>query len=341
MGAHLHEVGHVLGCPHQSSGIMLTEWGTLNRTFLTREPYSTRTRKQGLQPCLPEHETSWHRLDTLRFRSHPCFRLVSDLPISAEDGVQVWAIDQGRLVITAKSGITFIEIFSEGQGACELWNEYKEGLDGYPKQVMLTESDIRGRLPPHTKQKKVRLEIFSHGRGRYTVEDVNCALERVKMPRGQLGFLGPKYGESRMENSQRQELLLPHAYQQKKLLTSIKVYHGSALDGLEFFYEDRSSLLFGKKGGEGEGSEFPFGNHSFLPIRRLNVLTASRYKKRRDVDRVLPTSWSLGRRDRDTDELGAAFWHLWQRIRRARVWLGFSCIHTTPVPLANATVVTR
>ena len=245
---------------------MLNEWGTLNRTFLSREPYSTRTKKQGLQPCLPEHETSWHRLDTLRFRSHPCFRLVSDLPMSAEDGVQVWAIDQGRLLVTAKSGISFIEIFPEGQGACELWNEYKEGPEGYPKQILLTENELRGRLPPDLKQKKLRLDIFSHGRGRYTVEDVKCALAKVKMPHGQPGFLGPKYGESRMEDSQPQELLLPHAYEQKKLLVSIKVYHGSALDGLEFCYEDRSSLLFGKRGGQGEGSEFPLGKRSLLNL---------------------------------------------------------------------------
>ena len=280
MGAHLHEIGHVFGCPHQASGIMLTEWGTLNRTFLVREPYSTRTKKQGLQPCLPEHETSWHRLDTLRFRSHPCFRLAYDPPANtAEDGVQVWPIDQGRLLVTAKSGISFIEIIPEGAGPCEHWTEFKEGPDGYPRQIMLTETELRSRLPPDTKQKKLRLEIFSHGRGRYTVEDVKGALAKVKMPRGQLGFLGPKYGESRMEDSQAQEVLLPHAYEQKKVLTSIKVYHGSALDGLEFFYEDRSSLLFGKKGGQGEGSEFPFGKRTpFLGLS--GILTTFRHKKR-------------------------------------------------------------
>ena len=46
---------------------------------------------------------------------------------------------------------------------------------------------------------------------------------------------------------------------QTKLLTSIKVYHGFALDGLEFLYEDSTSQVFGKRGGQPGGSEFMFG----------------------------------------------------------------------------------
>src|SRR5437763_608989 len=38
-GAHLHEVGHLLGCPHQESGVMLRDYVTFIRTFLVREPY--------------------------------------------------------------------------------------------------------------------------------------------------------------------------------------------------------------------------------------------------------------------------------------------------------------
>ena len=46
---------------------------------------------------------------------------------------------------------------------------------------------------------------------------------------------------------------------QTKLLTCIKVYHGFALDGIEFLYEDSTSQLFGKRGGGPGGSEFRFG----------------------------------------------------------------------------------
>ena len=266
IGAHLHEVGHLLGCPHQSRGIMLRDYVTLNRTFVTKEPYSTRTKQPGLQPCLPEHEPSWHRLDAVRFRSHPCFRLVTDSPVHPDDSIEVWPIDQGRLLVTAKSGISFIELRAEGQELCETWIEYSEREEGLPKQVTLLESDIRNRLAPELKQKKVSLEIFSHGQGKYVVEDISHTLIKVKMPKGQTAFLGPKYGYSRLEGSQPQEMLLDGAIDQTKLLMSIKVYHGMALDGLEFFYEDKSSQLFGKRVDKKSGtSDFYFGKLS-LPL---------------------------------------------------------------------------
>jgi hypothetical protein len=244
-----------MGCPHQSKGIMLQDYSIFNRTFLTKEPYSTRTKQPGLQPCLPEHECTWHRLDALRFRSHPCFKLVTDSPVHPEDGVQVWAIDQGRLFITAKSGVSFIEIRPEGEAFCDTWIEYAEGPEGYPKQVMLTESDIRGRLPPELKQKMLKLEIYSHGQGKYVVEDITKAVVKVKLPKGGVpilgsgnGFMGPKFGEGSQPGTQAQEIFFPHAFDQKMLLLAIKIYHGFALDGLEFIYEDGSTCLFGKKG---------------------------------------------------------------------------------------------
>ena len=235
---------------------MLQDYGAFNRTFLTREPYSVRTKQAGLQPCLPEHECAWHRLDALRFRSHPCFKLVTDSPVVTEDGVQVWAVDQGRLLVTAKSGISFIEIRPEGEQFCDTWIEYAEGQEGYPKHVLLTETDIRNRLPPDLKQRKLKLEIFSHGRGKYIVEDVSNAMIKMKMPKGQTGFLGPKFGHGNQPGTRAQQLFLPHVLDQKKLLLAIKVYHGFALDGLEFVYEDRSSVRFGEK--RSEESTFNF-----------------------------------------------------------------------------------
>src|ERR1700712_5311156 len=77
IGAHLHETGHLFGCPHQESGIMLRDYVRLNRTFLTREAFSTRTKSKGGQVSQDE-ECTWHRLDCLRFRSHPCFKLPND-----------------------------------------------------------------------------------------------------------------------------------------------------------------------------------------------------------------------------------------------------------------------
>ena len=230
---------------------MLQDYGVFNRTFLTREPYSTRTKKQGLQPCLPEHECAWHRLDVLRFRSHPCFKLVTDTPVAAEDGVQVWAVDQGRLIVTAKSGISFVEIKAEGQAFCDTWLEFPESSEGYPKQVVLTETDLRSRLPGDLKKRqKLSLEIFSHACGKYVVDDVNQAMTKIKLPRGINGFKGPSFGHANQPGTQRQEVFLPHQFDYKKLLCAVRVHHGFALDGLDFVYEDGEVVSFGKRGSQ-------------------------------------------------------------------------------------------
>ena len=77
------------------------------------------------------------------------------------------------------------------------------------------------------------------------------------MPKGQLGFRGNMLGVSQTEGSKPEELILRSSLDQTKLLMAIKVYHGFALEGMEFFYEDSSSQLFGKRGPR--GNEFLFG----------------------------------------------------------------------------------
>ncbi|KAL1982447.1 hypothetical protein VTN96DRAFT_1294 [Rasamsonia emersonii] len=264
IGAHLHEVGHLFGCPHQESGIMLRDYVRLNRTFITRESYSTRTKSPGLKLCLPSDECGWHRLDALRFRFHPCFRLPSDPPAPSDDSVQVWPVDNGKILITASSGVAFIEIYAEGDETCHSFIEFvnaESPNSGVPRQVTVTESELRQQLPAEKQKKKVRLEIFSGGLGSHTVPDLSSLRSKqslVKLPKGQTGYKGSMLGFSQLEGSQPEQVILESAFIQTKLLTSIKVYHGEALDGLEFCYEDATSQLFGKRGGKPGGDEFVF-----------------------------------------------------------------------------------
>lgn len=265
IGAHLHETGHMLGCPHQESGIMLRDYVRLNRTFLCREPYSTRTKSPGLRLCLPKDECGWHRLDTLRFRYHPCFRLPTDMPLNGDDSAQVWAVDNGKVLVTAPTGIAFVEIFADGDDLCRAWIEYSStdgGMSsGLPRQIVLAESDLKARLPEDKKNKRIRLAIHSAGQGWHDVADFGQLKSKtsiVKLPNGQQGFRGSKLGASKQEGSRPEELILQSALVQTKLLRSIKVYHGFAIDGVEFLYEDSTSQLFGKRGGNAGGSEFMF-----------------------------------------------------------------------------------
>ena len=272
IGAHLHETGHLLGCPHQASGIMLRDYVRLNRTFTCREPFSTRTKAPGLRLCLPKDECQWHRLDVLRFRLHPCFSLPQDPPLNADESVQVWAVGSSSVVVTAATGVAFIELFTEEE-LCHAHLEYMEGntSSGPPRQVSLSEIELRSRLPESKRNRRLKLEIHSAGQGNHTIEDFSQLVSKsssVKLPNGQLGFRGSRLGLSQMEGSRPEEVILGSVLLPTKLLIQVKVYHGFAVDGLEFVYEDFTSQLFGKRGGTEGGSEFNLGklaSRSFQP----------------------------------------------------------------------------
>ncbi|KAJ5182075.1 hypothetical protein N7449_012222 [Penicillium cf. viridicatum] len=273
IGAHLHEVGHLFGCPHQESGVMLRDYVRLNRTFLTREPFSTRTKAQGLKVCLPNDECSWHRLDALRFRFHPSFRLPSDPYPTSDDSVQVWPVENGKILFTASSGIAFMELYAEGDTFCHNFIEYlnsESSPNGLPRQVAVTEIELRQRVYGTEKEKKknIRLVVCSGALGSYTVENIGDLKSKnslVKLPKSQSGFKSGRLGQSGMEGSESEQVLLECAFK-TKLLISIKVYHGYAVDGIEFCYEDATSQLFGKRGGKPGGDEF------VLDTRRGEIL---------------------------------------------------------------------
>ena len=265
IGAHLHETGHLFGCPHQESGVMLRDYTKFNRTFMMEEPYSTRTQSPGKRLALVGDECNWHRLDTLRFRFHPCFRTALDKPLHPDESVQVWPVDNGKILVTAPTGVAFIELYVEGDDVCKTHLEFlqTEVTNAYlPKVTDLSEKELRQLLPEEKRKKKLKLEIFSAGLGKHVVEDLAQLTSRsstVKLPNGSLGYKSSKLGYSQMEGSEPEEVILQHPFIHTKLLTSIKVYHGAALDGVEFCYEDLTSQMFGKRGGTPGGSEFFFG----------------------------------------------------------------------------------
>ncbi|KAF1956699.1 hypothetical protein CC80DRAFT_504521 [Byssothecium circinans] len=255
IGAHMHETGHLFGCPHQEKGVMLRDYITLNRTFTSREPYSTRTKSPGQRLILPNDECGWHVLDVLRFRFHPCFRIPIDFNTAGDDGVQVWTVDstQGSVIATSKSGIAWVELFTEGDDVCHYWKRWPE-IDGqYPRQVALNEQELRDLMPKEKARSKLKVEVFSAGGGSHIVEDLAELSNpnfRVRLPDGRWGFRGSKLGHSSMEGSEPHEIIFDSACISSKLLVSIRVYAGMCVDGLEFIYEDSTAQVFGKRGGE-------------------------------------------------------------------------------------------
>lgn len=234
---------------------MLRDYVHLNRTFVTREAYSTRTKAHG-GLVLQESECNWHRLDCLRFRIHPCFRLNGDVIQHKDPSVEVWPIENG-VFISARSGVAYTEIFVEGEEQCKAWIEHGDGNGRGPisRHYFLTETEIRERLPEDQRKKNIRLCVKSFGNGNADVPHISASKESmVKIPGGNLlstryGFKGHKYGLSQMDGSEKSEIIFDSFAKQGKVMTSIVVYSGNAVDGLEFCYEDSTSQLVGKQGG--------------------------------------------------------------------------------------------
>ncbi|ESZ90655.1 hypothetical protein SBOR_8955 [Sclerotinia borealis F-4128] len=253
IGAHLHEVGHLFGCPHQENGVMLRDYVKLNRSFTTREPYSTRTKSKG-GLVLPRDECTWHRLDILRFRSHPSFALPTDPPRVSDESIQVWPVDNASVIITAASGVGWLEIFTEGDDLCRNWQEFGDGNGNGPiqRQITLTEQDLRSQLPEDRRKSRLKLSVKSFGGGSHEVEDFAQLISKaskLKLKNGHMGFRSSKLGASQMDGTQPQEVIFDSTIHQTKLMTQVKVWAGFALDGIEFLYEDATSQLFGKRGG--------------------------------------------------------------------------------------------
>ena len=279
IGAHLHEVGHLFGSPHQESGIMMRDYTMLNRTFVAREPYSTRTKSQGLRVCRVEDECKWHRLDALRFLIHPCFRIPGDSGLNPDNSISYFAVENGKLIMKAPTGIAFIEIYPEGAPIgemCKFHIEYvRNGPVGvtYPQEISITENDLREKIFPEYKNKKLAIQIFSNGFGKVSIDDFSGLFSKQRktsipsdknmlmrtISDKQRGYRSNKLGNSELEGSQLSEVILDTAHTQTKLLRSIKVYHGMAVDGLEFCYEDGESQMFGNRGGTPGGDEYLLG----------------------------------------------------------------------------------
>ncbi|KAF7561980.1 hypothetical protein G7046_g2142 [Stylonectria norvegica] len=258
IGAHMHETGHLFGCPHQESGVMLRDYVVLNRTFVVREAYSTRTKSKG-GLALQGDECGWHRLDCLRFRAHPAFRLPNDPPINPDGSVQAFPVDGGNVLVMAATGVSFVEVYGEGDDVCHSWIEYPTDQGPPSRQLTLNDQELRGKLPESKQKGRVRVSIKSHGGESLEIDDFKKFTSKescVKLSSGKTAFRSQKLGSSKMENSEPQEVVFTNAVKQDRVLSRVVAYHGSALDGLEFAYDDGSTQLFGKKGGKQGGDAF-------------------------------------------------------------------------------------
>ncbi|KAJ0298140.1 hypothetical protein COL516b_010063 [Colletotrichum fioriniae] len=294
IGAHLHETGHLFGCPHQESGVMLRDYLTLNRSFVTREAFCTRTKSKG-GLVLQDDECGWHRLDCLRFRAHPCFRLPNDPPMNADDSVHAFPVESGNVVVMAATGIAFIELFAEDDDLCRKWIEYPLENSSVQRQLTLNDRELREKLPENKRKGRLRVSVKSHGGGSLDIDDFKklCSKESsFKLTPGPLGktaYRGKPLGNSAMDGTEPQEIIFESGGKQNRVLSRIIFYHGYAVDGMEFVYDDDTTQLFGKRGGKEGGDAFDFD------IRRGEYISGFYVRSGAWIDAIQVLT-SLGRR---------------------------------------------
>ncbi|KAI1319577.1 putative peptidase family-domain-containing protein [Xylariaceae sp. FL0255] len=248
IGAHLHEVGHLLGLPHRDTGIMARDFVTLNRAFMVKEAYSTRTKSRG-DFVKTEDEPAWHRLDLLRFRFHPLFRIIGEPPLPADGTVHGWTVENQKILVTANSGLLCAELYTDGDEICHWWIDYYKDGDTQ-RSVMYTEADLRSLLPDQKRQSRLKIIVRSMGGGELVLDDFShCCQASLKLSNGRPAFRGTKLGFSQMEGSETCEVVFRSVVERKRIMTAVIVHHGNAVDGIEFCYDDNSRQLFGKRGG--------------------------------------------------------------------------------------------
>ncbi|KIY50977.1 hypothetical protein FISHEDRAFT_71277 [Fistulina hepatica ATCC 64428] len=242
IGAWMHEVGHLFGCPHQESGVMLRCYPRLNRSFCAIEPSPSQNKVEW-------GECRWHALDVLRFVRHPCFTLPSDPAQPVEDfahtSINVFGAEDG-LHIACAAGILLIELYDAGGGR-EFPKTHFSFANAHPPPTehVISHATLNSVSPGKgTEPGRVRAQIFSCASGVEPVDvpDVGALLHTVRDAAlgGAVVRRTAKFGSAPGP---------PCAVRIPYPLASIRVHSGLALDGIEFVPRTGSVALFGKRGG--------------------------------------------------------------------------------------------
>lgn len=259
LGAFMHEIGHLLGCPHQVDGVMLRDYVRLNRSFLTKEGFSAKTNSYGAQPPIyPKEECTWNRLDLVRFLHHPSFTLPKDYydlsflrPGKMCDYVapkpSLYPIGKGECHIVSQTGVYLIEIIGGDLARASIEYLPKSiGGPGAQNNIIVSLQDLRSRLPSDQLNEfgnSFKLKILSINASEVEVSDFPSFLDIKPIPMAQYGF------SNRVMGIKSQLFGNPTGGQDVGIIpfdvrkvTALRVYHGGALDGIRVFVKEDTQV---------------------------------------------------------------------------------------------------
>lgn len=252
LGAFLHEIGHSLGSPHQTHGVMLRDYVRLNRSFLTKEAFSLRTNSYGApSPIYPKEECTWHRLDLLRYIFRPSCTIPQDfydhtfmkphqLARFNAASPTVYPLGNGTCRFVSETGIYCIAVIYEDleRGHMEFL-PVSLGGDGPQREVILTLDQIRSLLPKdgyekHKNDFAVKVMAVNSDDGNFGnflqfLKVDYLPMDRFGLPRGTKGIKSPMLGDPKRGADR------PMIGFNPLDIVTVRVYYGSALDGIRFY----------------------------------------------------------------------------------------------------------
>lgn len=262
LGAFMHEIGHLLGCPHQVDGVMLRDYIWWNRSFMTREVECLRTKTKGNaigQNGIWPKVCHWNRLDLIRFFYHDSFSLPIDSRDPTFGKVQsttlipdntyedsnkaptLYNTPHGALV-KSESGIFLIEFVTKDLARHSI-SFYPKTYGGYGLQHenLLDFESCYQALKQNLKDADEHFDvrILSLG-GDLFIKDFkkHCSNENSD------NLIKGDFGLNRGTISAYKSALLGKSKDKKqsvigfpiKQVYKVRVYHGGALDGVRFYF---------------------------------------------------------------------------------------------------------
>lgn len=264
MGAFMHEIGHLLGCPHQVDGVMLRDYIWWNRSFMTREVECLRTKTHSAvinSNGFWQKVCHWNILDKIRFLFHGSFAL----PVDSNDytmghiystttkpddsypnnKVPVLFTTSSGSIVKSDSGIFMIELVSKDLARFHISYLPKSyGGNGLQHEIFLDYDSLYAQLKHLYKEAHPGFDVrvLSLGGDLYiknfkerTSNSRNIIRSDFGLGQGVItGYKSDLLGRS--EN--KEEVIIGF---NEDTISRIRVYHGGALDGIKIYYGHNKS----------------------------------------------------------------------------------------------------
>ncbi|KAH8921855.1 hypothetical protein BT69DRAFT_1335211 [Atractiella rhizophila] len=278
-GAFLHELGHALGLPHQSEGIMRRGYVEWNRSFVSKEAHCKRTKSAGMEDTSGETTNKWHLFDLYTFRFHPCFRQPGDKTSSADLSVTAGA-DGG--LVSCSAGIALLEYTV---------NDDRVRVDD------LREQDVKEKTLPYEvlddlpKDQRVTLKVMGKNGTIRTIGDLRDFLtssfvrvnDKLTLMKKSARWDGHYSGKE-----WKWAVLLSKLGKEGKVIRANKIviHVGAWFDGFYLHFEDGTVAICGPRFQPGSRRKHLGGNPQTLRIGKGDKVTGLKVKEDDYKDRI-------------------------------------------------------